>query len=176
MPPTGIKGYLGYQWTSLHYMHVYFLFIKGLKTTTIFRICITWGTRLKTALQSSGRALRFGLDPGISRVQLEGIRSDDSGAGKQPRGPPQGRAAQAFAHSSLRGSPKRWLFPKLTPEFLFCGVWMGLRLRLEFLLSVYIDFTAYCYFNLVTNQKMKRLKMVFIPETFKKLCNFYISA
>ena len=32
--------------------------------------------------------------------------------------PPQGRAAQAFAHSSLRGSPKRWTLPKTDSRIL----------------------------------------------------------
>ena len=47
---------------------------------------------------------------------------------------------------------------------------MGLGLRLDFILSVYIDFIAYCYFNLVTKSENEAIKDGVYPWRLFKNC------
>ena len=81
----------------------------------------------------SGRALRFGFDPlefpGFSwrgYAQMTPVQVSSQGD------PPQGRAAQAFAHSSLSGSPKRWTLPKTDSSILVLRSMDGARAKVGF--------------------------------------------
>lgn len=116
----GIKGYPDYQRTSLSVSAIYILFIKDLKTTTISRICIIWGMRLKMALHPTEE--RFGLD----LIPWSFLSSAGEGMLRWPRyrwaarrKQPPGKAAHTLAHSPLSETPERWTLPKLIPGLLF---------------------------------------------------------